>query len=164
MDANDERLQLGLADLTTNLHIKHRFNDETLTKIIQFEMRDRKTRFTKDLREMSFMKDGCLPTSSNVAETEKRRRELKAGVHDKFGGDPNHTDLGLARLHASDMQDFIQQQRKAFDVTNSTTKQEDPSDDDVPPEPGAPGQARLDAKAYFLLDGQSWDQRKHQAP
>ena len=36
-DANDERATLGMADLTANLHIKHRFNDETLTKIIQFQ-------------------------------------------------------------------------------------------------------------------------------
>ena len=28
----------GMADLTANLHIKHRFNDETLTKIIQFDV------------------------------------------------------------------------------------------------------------------------------
>jgi len=153
VDANDERATLGMADLTANLHIKHRFNDETLTKIIQFQMRERYTRFTKELREMSFMKNGSLPTASDLAESEMCRRKLKAEVHDKFGGDLNHTDLGLARLLPSDVKDFMLQQRKAFDLTSSAPKEHDPSDDDVPPDPSAPAQANLEAKAYFEPDG-----------
>ena len=58
----DERVAMGMADLSLQTHIKHRFGEETLTKIIQFQMRERSTRFTKELREMAFMRDGCLPT------------------------------------------------------------------------------------------------------
>ena len=63
----NERVAMGMADLSLHTHIKHRFDEEILTKIIQFQMRERNTRFTKELREMAFMRDGCLPTSNDSA-------------------------------------------------------------------------------------------------
>jgi len=150
MEAADERAQLGMADLTANLHIKHRFSDETLEKIIRFQMRQRYTRFTKELREMPFMRDGALPTSSDEAGTEMRKRRLKAEIHDKFGGDANHVDHGLARLLPEDIKDFLQQQRRAFETADAGTTDQVPSDDELPPVNDAPSRADIEAKAYFV--------------
>ena len=78
---------------------------------------------------------------------------MQADIHDKFGGDLNHTDLGLARLLPSDIKEFILLQRKAFQLTGSTSNQADPSDDDAPPDSGVADQAKPEAKAYFEPDG-----------
>ena len=40
----DERVAMGMADLSLHTHSKHRFDEEVLTKIIQFQMRERNTR------------------------------------------------------------------------------------------------------------------------
>ena len=150
MEAADERAQLGMAEITANFHIKNRFSEETLMKIIRFQMRQRSTRFTKELREMPFMKDGVLPISSDAAETEKRKRTLKEEIHVKFGGDANHMDNGLARLLPEDIKNFLNQQTKTFKAADAGTTDQVPSDDEVPPANDAPCRADLEAKAYFV--------------
>ena len=71
----DERVAMGMADLALNTHITHRFDEETLLKILQFQMRERNTRFTKELRSMPFMKDCCLPTSNDSADLERHQKK-----------------------------------------------------------------------------------------
>ena len=44
-------------------------------------------------------------------------------------------------------------QRKAFQLTGSTSNQADPSDDDAPPDSGVADQVKPEAKAYFEPDG-----------
>ena len=103
---------MGMADLSLNTHIKHHFDEEILTKIIQFQVRERNTRFTKELREMAFMRDGCLPTSNDNAKMERNQKSMRDDYHVKFGGDLNpDAGQGLARLLRSDLKDFTQEQK-----------------------------------------------------
>ena len=150
----DERVAMGMADLALNTHITHRFDEETLLKILQFQMRERNTRFTKELREMPFMKDGCLPTPNDSADLKRHQKSMRADYHVKFGGDLNPDGgKGLALLLHSDLKDFIQRQQKLFESTASTANKEHESDDDVPPETSATAQVNLEPKAYFVPDG-----------
>ena len=113
-------------------------------------MRERNTRFTKALREMAFMRDGCLPTSNDNAEMERNQKSMRDDYHVKFGGDLNpDAGQGLARLLRSDLKEFIQKQRKLFESTASTEKQEHESDDEAPPQTSTVHEA----KACFVPDG-----------
>jgi len=153
MEANDERALLGLADLSQNTKILHRFDDATFQRIIEFRIRERYSRFTKELRELPFMKDGLLPTSNDLADAEKNRRSMEKEVRDKFGGDLSRDDCGLALLMRDQIKDFVVEQRKAFESTDSTGTTGDESDDDFPPDTRTPARAIVDPKAYFSNDG-----------
>ena len=145
----DERVAMGVADLSLQTHIKHRFSEEALRKIIQFQMRERNTRFTKELRELAFMRDGCLPTSKDNAEIERNQKRMRDDYHIKFGGDLNpDAGQGLSRLLRSDLKEFIQKQKKLFESTASTENQGHESDDEAPPQRST----IHEAKAYFVPD------------
>jgi len=153
LEANEERALLGLADLSRNTRIQHRFDDETLTRITQFQMRERYTPLTKELRLLPFMRHGLLPTSNDLADTERNRQIMRNEVLDKFGGDLSRERRGLAFLMADQIKDFVVEQRKAFESTASTGTTEDHSDDDVIPDGGMTARATVDPKAYFLNGG-----------
>ena len=148
---DDERVAMGLADLAHNTKIMHRFDDETVLNILQFQMRERYTRFTKELRDMPFMQDGRLPTSSDSAELAKNQQSVRTNYHVKFGGDLNpHGAQGLPLLLQPDFTAFIQQQQKFFECNASTEVE----DDEMPPETSTTAQVSIEPKAYFVPDGE----------
>ena len=118
----DERAQLGLADLKQNLVIRHRFDAAVLEKIVSFQMRERFTKFTKDLRNLSFMSSGELPEVQcevSAAECRKKLQELHATYE---GNVPRGAGQALASLDAAGLKTVVESQQVAFDLHGASAQ------------------------------------------
>jgi len=154
-DAADERAMLGLADLKQNLVIQHHFDAETLTKIIDWQMRERVTRFTKELRGLTCLEDGGLPEPADASAFQKVRQELRQ-VLDTFEGQLTRCEgQGLASLDAVFLRSVVEEQRAAFDLKDASLPQSTDMDVEVPPPPAASSSAPPMEEAYFV-PGDRW--------
>ena len=154
-DVADERAQLGLADLKQNLVIQHHFDAETLDKIVDFQMRERSTRFTKELRSMSFLEDGWLPEIGDATELQEGQAELRDVVDMYESGVARCEGRGLASLDASFLKSVVEAQRVAFDPKAASLQQPADIDSEIPPAPEVPPQAPSPAEAHFV-PGDRW--------
>ena len=149
-DALDERATLGLADLKQNLVIQHHFDAETVAKIIAFQMRDRFTRFTKELRSLTCLPDGALPVNPDTATLQETCRDLRR-VLDTYEGNMTRGDgRGLASLDAEFLKSVVEDQGAAFDLKGAAQQEAVEIAQELPPIPASSQPAAAAPEACFV--------------
>jgi len=152
-DGADERAQIGLADIHQNLTIRHRFPAELLDRITRFAMRDRSSKFSKELRAMGFMREGEFPHGASEADAQLSRQRLRNSVYAKFESTVRRcAGQGLASLDAQGLKEVVEKQKAAFDLRDAA-KQAADDDADVPPLPAAAPADPGTPAAYFAPGG-----------
>ena len=149
-EAADERAQLGLADIKQNLKIQHHFDADTLKQIIDFEMRERVTRFTKELRSLPFLEHGGFPAGADAASSQQQRTELRQVMTTYESDVPWGEGHGLASLDAGLLKSVVELQRAAFDLKGASMPPEAAVDEEAPPMPDVSPSAPSHADAHFV--------------
>jgi len=148
-DGEDERAQIGLAEVGQNLTIRHRFPAEMIERIARFAMRDRSTKFSKELRAMGFMREGEFPQGASDADAQQSRQKLSNSIFTNYESTVRRcAGQGLASLDAEGLKDVVEKQKAAFDL-RASAKQAADEDADVPPPPSVAPASPTNPVAYF---------------
>ena len=121
-----ERALVGMGVLGDNAHIAHRFDPDTLEKIVSYEVAERTQAFVRDLKDLPFMAAGGLPQPQQEAELEARQGAFRSELLEPFEG--------LSRLGRSALREVVDIQRRSLgrkDVNDGDAHRSE----DVPPDP-----------------------------
>jgi hypothetical protein len=78
IEAAAARVQAGLAVVSGNTLIAHRFDDKTLADVVGYKTAERTDGFIRQLNETDFMSTGALPSPSSQAWQQQHRRDVNA--------------------------------------------------------------------------------------
>ena len=153
VEAADEMAKAGLAKLGASATIAHRFEPDQLERIMAFDTRDRTTAYSKDLLEaMPAMREGSLPSPSEDAALEQRRKDNRKDVAEVYGSLDRQApeSIGLAGVDAAPLAALLGRIEERQSARAQGVGDDEAEDDEVPPpEVAAPTAPNTEATAHF---------------
>ena len=148
----EARAWLGFGSLGQNTHIGHRLAGADLEEVLNFETRERNTKFYKELKKLPLMRDGKLPLpleDDAVRERTKLQREvLQPCDGGKERGQGRRLEL------TGELREVAEAFRKHFKQKDGKAIPEEDSELDVPEPDAIVDAARpsTDLPAFFAPD------------
>ena len=106
VEGADMRAQQGLVTLGANTRLSHRFDPETLQKILSFDTAEKTQAFVRELKRTPLMASGELPPTSSTQAEQKRRADFRETL---LG--PLHA---LKELRGVAFEEVLDRQRRSF--------------------------------------------------